>query len=234
MKQVSSSATDKPFAQLRDLIARSNITLSEMKPQTPPRQPPPPSSPAEDRRLFLDAMAGVRRLKQDKCVAPPATRRRSPPGYDAPGDAECRRRLEDLIQTGNGFVVSQTPEYIEGSALHSHPALARRLHRGRFSIQDHVDLHGLAVEDARKVFDVFLKRSVQKGHQGVLVVHGRGLSSPGRPVLKSNLVKWLSTAPWRKWISAYASARLCDGGAGATYILLRDRPQKKSRTAFPA
>jgi DNA-nicking Smr family endonuclease len=28
----------------------------------------------------------------------------------------------------------------------------------------------------------------------------------------------------RKWVIAFSSARSCDGGAGATYVLLRQRP----------
>jgi DNA-nicking Smr family endonuclease len=61
----------------------------------------------------------------------------------------------------------------------------------------------------------------------ILIIHGRGLSSPADPVLKTKVIQWLSTGPWRKWVMAYASARLCDGGAGATYVLLRNRPATK-------
>lgn len=229
MKPVSPSATYRPFARLGDLIARRNISLPDMKPNKTPRRPPCISTPAEGQRLFQEAMAGVRRIKQNKCFMPPPTRRRDPRGTDPGSDRECRRQLRDLIETGKGFVVSQTSEYIEGAAAHTHPALTQHLHQGRFAIQDYIDLHGLGVEAAQNAFDLFLKQSIRKGHKGLLVVHGRGLSSPERPVLKSNLVKWLSTAPWRRWVSAYASARLCDGGAGATYILLRDRPRMAGR-----
>jgi DNA-nicking Smr family endonuclease len=42
--------------------------------------------------------------------------------------------------------------------------------------------------------------------------------------LKTQVIGWLSRGPWRKWVMAYASARSCDGGTGATYVLLRSRP----------
>jgi len=45
--------------------------------------------------------------------------------------------------------------------------------------------------------------------------------------LKTNLYRWLTCGPWRKWVLAFTSARLCDGGAGATYVLLRQRPLTK-------
>jgi DNA-nicking Smr family endonuclease len=65
------------------------------------------------------------------------------------------------------------------------------------------------------------------GKRAVLVIHGRGLSSPAKPVLKSNVYRWLTTTPWHKWVIAFTSARLCDGGAGACYILLRRKPLTK-------
>jgi DNA-nicking Smr family endonuclease len=39
--------------------------------------------------------------------------------------------------------------------------------------------------------------------------------------------EWLTRGPWRKWVVAYSSARIYDGGAGATYVLLRERPVSK-------
>ncbi|MGB9761249.1 MAG: Smr/MutS family protein [Caldimicrobium thiodismutans] len=58
-------------------------------------------------------------------------------------------------------------------------------------------------------------------------MHGRGLSSKGKPVLKEKVREWLEKGPYRKYILAYASAKPCDGGPGATYVLLTQRPLKK-------
>ena len=126
-------------------------------------------------------------------------------------------------------MVSDTPEYIEGSGYCVNPAIIKRLHRGDFSIQDYIDLHGLNVEDAKGVFEKFLKEAIKTDKRAVLIVHGRGLSSPSEPVLKSKVMAWLTCSRWRKWIIAFSSARLCDGGAGATYVLLRQRPLTKSQ-----
>jgi len=91
-------------------------------------------------------------------------------------------------------------------------AVAKRLHRGEYSIQAFVDLHGLLAGDAKEVFERFLKWAVTTGKTGVLIIHGRGLSSPSEPVLKKKVVEWLTQGPWRKWVAAYSSARICDGG----------------------
>jgi DNA-nicking Smr family endonuclease len=144
-------------------------------------------------------------------------------------DDDVLHDLRQLVECGKGFVVSDTSEYIEGTGYNVSPEFAKRLHRGDFSIQAHIDLHGFCVEDARFAFGRFLKDSIMTGKRAVLVVHGRGLKSPDQPVLKTKVVEWLRCGPWRKWVIAFSSARAYDGGAGATYILLRQRPIKRSK-----
>jgi DNA-nicking Smr family endonuclease len=142
-------------------------------------------------------------------------------------DTDTVSKLTDLVRHGTGFNVADTPEYIEGTGPNVPPEFARRLHRGDFAIQAHVDLHGFCVKEAREMLAKFMKWALHTGKRGVLIVHGRGLSSPSGAVLKEKVVEWLTRGPWRKWIIAYASARICDGGAGATYVLLRVRPLSK-------
>ena len=145
------------------------------------------------------------------------------------GDEEALAKLRELVNSGAGFHIYDTPEYVEGTGYRIHPELAKRLHRGDFSIQAHLDLHGLSAHDARISFENFLREAVHTGKSGILVIHGRGLSSPSVPVLKTKVIEWLTRGSWRKWVIAYATARSCDGGAGATYVLLRKHPV--SRTA---
>ena len=176
-----------------------------------------------EKELFMEAMADVRPIARNNLIDPGA--------YPQPlqisehdGEADSRLQLENLIKYGEGFVVADTSEYIEGTGYNVHPEFTGRLHRGDFSIQAHLDLHGLGVEDARQAFETFFKETITSGKRAVLIVHGRGLSSPAKPVLKTKVVEWLTCGPWRKWVIAFTSARSCDGGAGATYVLLRQRP----------
>ena len=56
----------------------------------------------------------------------------------------------------------------------------------------------------------------------VLIVHGRGLRSPGGlPVLKHAAAQWLSHGIAGGYVLAFATARPSDGGAGAVYVMLR-------------
>jgi DNA-nicking Smr family endonuclease len=170
-------------------------------------------------------MAGVTPIARPE--APAAAPVPVPGPEAAPCDAEPLRRLRALVECGSGFVVSDTPEYMEGRGPRVSPEMVRRLHRGDFSIQDHVDLHGLNAREAREAVERFLSRALRERKRAVLIVHGRGLSSPVEPVLKRNVRQWLTGGPLRKWVMAFASARRCDGGAGATYVLLRHRPATK-------
>lgn len=203
-----------------------------------PDQSPIPcemSSPEGENSVFLNAMEGVRPLAENKKIgkAPSGNTARCN-GVPEHGDAEEVRKLVNLVLKGEGFSVADTPEYIEGTGYNVRPDITRRLHQGDFSIQAHLDLHGHTSASARQAFEDFIKRAVYSGKRAVLIIHGRGLSSPGEPVLKAKMLEWLTRSAWRKWVIAFASARAHDGGAGATYILLRERPvskkMRKSRT----
>ncbi len=184
------------------------------------------SAALNERELFLKAMADVEPIDRKDRLEPNCIPFVS---IDSGNDSkdEPTQQLSNLVNHGEGFVVADTPEYIEGTGYNIHPEITKRLHRGDFSIQAYIDLHGLGVVDARKALENFLKDSITTGKRAVLVVHGRGLSSPDRPVLKTKVIKWLTRGPWRKWVIAFSSARSCDGGAGATYVLLRQRPMTR-------
>jgi len=203
----------------------------------PPKRLNPPKKGVEDsgdRALFQQAMADVVPMAGKSAVtvsAGSAKTRYHPPepsmASELAGDADAVRRLRTLVDSGVGFIVEHTPEYKEWTGFNVNPWITRRLRRGEFAIQEYIDLHGLAVDDAKHVFDRFLKAATRTGRQSVLIVHGRGLSSPTKPVLKAKVFEWLTSGTWRKWVIAFSSARLCDGGAGATYVLLRHQPLPK-------
>jgi DNA-nicking Smr family endonuclease len=224
MKARKSSFTFKSFQDLKVLLENKSFAPPKPRPKTENSEGQ--ESPELERKLFRKAMEGVTPISRDNYVErifqielPESSRNRE--------DAETLKKLTDLVKFGKGFNVADTPEYVEGTGYNVHPEVARRLHRGDYSIQAFVDLHGLIVEDAKEVFEKFFKWAVTTNKTGVLVIHGRGLSSPSEPVLKKKVIEWLMQGPWRKWVVAYSSARICDGGAGATYVLLRPRPVSK-------
>lgn len=240
MKASKSSGTFRPFEKLKELLEKKSLTPAsfsadgpiEVDSKTTFKQHNGFKSNCKiynrpdnenEMALFLDAMTDVKPMRRGNRVAHLFV---STPRVNADVDSENEtlHQLNTLVKTGEGFVVKDTPEYIEGTGHNVHPKISTRLHRGDFSIQAHVDLHGFGVEDARNAFENFIKDSIATGKRAVLIVHGRGLSSPDRPVLKTKVVEWLTRGPLRKWVIAFSSARSFDGGAGATYVLLRQRP----------
>jgi len=242
MKTSDTTGIFRPFEKLKDLLEKKSLkpgpSLSDKSPEGSGEtrvkkngvfksdctlNDASATAPMNERELFLEAMADVEPINRENRLEPNCAPCIS---IDSENDSkdETMQQLSNLVNSGEGFVVADTPEYIEGTGYNIHPEISKRLHRGDFSIQSHIDLHGFDVEDARKAFENFFKDSITTGKRAVLVVHGRGLSSPGRPVLKTKVIEWLTRGPWRKWVIAFSSARSCDGGAGATYVLLRQRP----------
>jgi len=223
MKFSKSSHTFKSFQDLEILVKNKSFPAGR---KAGPKRPEVEWSPELEEKFFKKAMEGVVPIPKDNYVER-SCQVEVPEGSKEKEDAEVLEKLENLVRHGTGFNVSDTPEYIEGTGYNVPPSIAKRLHRGDFSIRAHVDLHGLCVDDAKEVFEKFLDWAITTSKRGVLIVHGRGLSSPSEPILKNKVKEWLTRGPWRKWVVAYCSARKCDGGAGATYVLLRQRPVSK-------
>jgi DNA-nicking Smr family endonuclease len=218
----------QPFRALNGIVGKS----ASAQP-APPTAPVPATATPEPTRvdgatLFRDAMAGVTPLeaRARERVGGPAPAH--PPRDVTPADAEVLAELCDLVTGLAPFDVSNTDEYIEGAAVGLDPRLVRRLRAGEFAYQAHLDLHGMTTEQARPAVEAFLMQAYQSGKRCVLIVHGRGRNSKDQiPVLKSRLINWLARGQWARLILAFTSARLCDGGAGALYVLLRNNRHQK-------
>jgi DNA-nicking Smr family endonuclease len=211
---------NRPFAILEDWVKQGRIRLSADPVADEPKPAPMELLPDDlpDEELFAFAMRDVKSLGWS---AVPLHNR--PPmeiqGQDDEQDA--LRALEEFVRNGN-VEIEQTAEYIEGS-VHPHGRLyLDDLRSGKFSVQAHLDLHGLNLQAARFVLDEFLLESVRAGFTCVRVIHGRGRHShKHHPVLKENIQRWLCTRRLGRHVIAYTSARRCDGGGGAVYVLLR-------------
>jgi DNA-nicking Smr family endonuclease len=130
--------------------------------------------------------------------------------------------LRALVTGEVAFDTSDGDEFIEGHARGLDHGLVHKLRRGDFSVQAHLDLHGLLKEEAKAALEIFLTRCRQQGKRCVLVVTGRGLHSKDQvPVLKGALKGWMSTGRFARHVLAFATARPHDGGSGAVYVLLR-------------
>lgn len=80
-----------------------------------------------------------------------------------------------------------------------------------------LDLHGFtrrsAVAEVRRLVE-----SARGAYRCVAIVHGRGIHSSGKPVVKADVRALLREHPA---VLAYTDAPRDDGGSGAVYVLLR-------------
>jgi DNA-nicking Smr family endonuclease len=212
------SPFNTPFRDLGRKLDRRRRQRAE--PPDPPPSPDPP--PPDDGALFERAMDGVTPLgdRDRRRVAAGTHSSRGSKPVDP--DAEAYATLSGLVSGDIPFDFTDTDEYVEGHVAGLDRRVLRKLRRGEFSVQAHLDLHGLSRQEAREKVEWFLTEAVVAGHRCVLIIPGRGLHSSGQgPVLKDVVRAWLSRGKIGRSVLAFTSARPVDGGAGALYVLLR-------------
>jgi DNA-nicking Smr family endonuclease len=182
------------------------------------RKPPHSASVApEDSELLRAALADVKPLA-------PANRASLIRPKPLPIAVQRQRDEQEALQD----TLSDNPAWEQGletgeELLFRRDGLSqehiRKLRRGHWKIQDHLDLHGLIATEARTLTAAFLAHAIRNGLRCVRIVHGKGLSSPNRePVLKKKLSGWLAQ---REEVLAYCQAPQTEGGGGAVLVLLR-------------
>jgi DNA-nicking Smr family endonuclease len=198
------------FSELPNFVKDKKILLKDL--------------PRDEKILYAEAMEGVQEIARDKTlIRRPIVMKVS----CVTGENDPRHLLEKAVADKRKLNVTNMPEYMEGYAEGINPVTLDKLKNGEFSVQKILDLHGLSIDEAKISFEGFIADAVKTGLNCVKVVHGRGLKSKSIPVLKENLKAWVIRAMNRKWVTAFSSARMCDGGTGATYILLKKTPVKK-------
>jgi DNA-nicking Smr family endonuclease len=223
-----------PFKELDQLFARNFLAgmkhRAEIDQSAEKTEPPPTvtDTQADDDSLFKSAMTGVTPLPAGPAKRIPIQPAdRDGPRFLAMEQIEAYTQLVDLVAGHGPFELSYSDEYIDGAVLGISPEVLKKLREGYFSHHDYLDLHGLNRQQARSEVRNFIMESFNARRRCVLIIAGRGLNSKDKePVLKNSLPIWLTRAPLKRVVLAFASARSYDGGWGAFYVLLRKREGK--------
>jgi len=175
------------------------------------------SEDPNDPRHFFAAVGAVRRLEHDQAELHPP----EPPARAMKLREDEQHVLRDLLSDP----VNATDLQPGDELRFFRPGLSRRvfrnLKRGRYRIQDELDLHGLFAREARQRIAAFLTDARTNEHLCVRIIHGKGKRSHGQgPVLKGLVDHWLRQ---RDDVLAFCSALPADGGTGAVYVLLKRR-----------
>ena len=171
----------------------------------------------EDAKAFREAMRGVKPI-----AAPPRVRapRRPKP---KPRAVFSRLAVEEVLE--ESLVLSPAELGVEAADALSYrregvrESVLKDLRRGRWRVDDELDLHGMTLKEAKPALRDFLARAHASQARCLRIVHGKGLGSGSRgPVLK-NAVNVLLRRD--DGVIAFCSARPIDGGTGAIYVLLK-------------
>ena len=172
---------------------------------------------AAQQNLFVAAAGAVHRLP-DKRQA--VLKKKQPEPIATQLQLDEQAVLVEAIS--DGFDASSLLE-TDDSLSYRRPGIGidvlQRLRKGEWAIQRQLDLHGLRSDAARDALSGFIRDAHKHGIRCVRVVHGKGLSSPGKtPVLKGKVRNWLVQ---KNEVLAFVQARPMEGGAGALLVLLQ-------------
>ena len=165
----------------------------------------------DEASLFQEAMQGVTPIKQDNKVRTKPVRT----------NIKIRSHNErpDINDVFSDAPVDDYPDQLLYSRDGITPDTLKKLRKGKFQIDNSIDLHGMTVDAAREYLLEFLTECEADGSRNIIIVHGKGYSSPGKkPVIKPMVNRWLRAAPN---VLAFCSALPKDGGTGAVYVLLK-------------
>ena len=169
----------------------------------------------EDIQLFRDTVGEVRPLQHDR-ITPPRRRVSPRPVFRERDEAAVVR---DLLSDQFEPLEMETGEELLYIRAGLQQRTLRKLRRGLFLPGAELDLHGMTVPVARQAVAEFLQECGRRRIQCARIIHGKGRGSRHRgPVLKQKVGGWLRQ---RNEVLAYCSARNCDGGTGAVYVLLK-------------
>jgi DNA-nicking Smr family endonuclease len=176
-----------------------------------------------DEELFGREMEDVLVIEEFRSLAcaPRQRRARTEPAPRNP-EGEAFQVLCEITAGERPIHLPDTQEYVEWISPQFRDDIIQSLHEGKFSVQAFLDLHGCTIPEAEEELDEFIKDALKKSLRCVKVIHGRGLRSVKGARLKYAVVARLS-GHFRKDIIAYVTARQCDGGLGALYVLLSKR-----------
>ena len=171
----------------------------------------------EDKQYFRETVQSVIPLKQPQKKV--QTHKQVPP-------QQPRIKTKQAPPTQHYALSSYYTEEVgaETTLAYNIPNLPQKrllaLRKGKIPRQGRLDLHGLTVAQAQDKLVQFITQHCQMGNRCVLIIHGKGSPKGEAPVLKNHVYHWLTQM---NDILAIHSALPRDGGAGALYVLLRNK-----------
>lgn len=121
------------------------------------------------------------------------------------------------------------PDRLAQAPLAMNPRIRTRMKRGKLPPEARIDLHGKRLESAKADLIRFILTSWSRGLRLVLVITGKGRSTPDdlgpiprpRGLLRHQVPDWLRLPPLAQAVLQIETAHVSHGGEGAYYVYLR-------------
>lgn len=178
---------------------------------------PPARASEDDLSLFQEAIGPVRRIEVEPSAIEPA----KPAPRPRSREADELQAKQDFQLRPFEFAADTLGDTLEYLADGHSPKLMRDLKRGRYAVQDELDLHRMHAGLADEAIRIFLAEAREHGFRCVRIIHGKGLHSDSRMPPLKNLVDRLLRQ--RAEVLAFHSAPAAQGGNGAVLVLLKRR-----------
>lgn len=175
----------------------------------------------DDKLLFRQAVADVRKLTQDKIV--PVTVRKKI------GETALRRELQEQADQSAWFSDAFQPLLsTEGPVCFIRPDVHRyeikKLRRGDYTPDIFLDLHGLNQHQARQALGALLVTCRRENIACASIMHGHG-----KNILKQQIPFWLAQHPH---VTAFHQAPDVWGGNAALLVLIDTGPDEEHPMTF--
>jgi len=180
-------------------------------------KPPKTSLSPDDSDLFRQAVADTRPLRaaSERHIQRPQQK-----PLPRPNSAGLQINRDDLSEHAQDIAELETNEQLMYLKTGLQRQVLRKLRRGRFPIEDQLDLHGLSQQLAEELILEFINHATCSGYKCINIIHGKGLRSKNtKPVLKTLCNHLLRRHPA---VLAFVSAKPADGGTGAVCVLLKN------------
>lgn len=166
----------------------------------------------DDTNLFREMVSDVTPLKPDNRIKHKPVKNK----IRVKHHHENHNAIKDIF---SDVPVEDCPDKLSFSRSGVQPSTLKKLRQGKLAIDSSIDLHGMTIDEARSYLLEFLGECEADSSRVILIVHGKGYSSPNaKPVIKPMVNRWLREV---SSVLAFSSAIPADGGTGAVYVLLR-------------
>lgn len=185
----------------------------------------------EERKLWQRTIKSVNKLSPHSApdiIAPKPSKSYSPTRTSAATPPKPVARGTYQMQRNNAQHLPSSPLNSKSVIGAGDPGYDRRVSRRRIPIDRTLDLHGLTQRAAEISLFRFVEQAFADHCRCILIITGKGsLEHQNRGVLHQRLPEWVNAENLQPMISRVANASRKDGGDGAWYVFLKQKPRLK-------